>query len=104
MLTQVIDGFAERIRQAVVNQNYDELRALDAACLGFMSKNLSHEDLNDADREALQRSLNSLAEVYRSAISLCDEERNKLHNQLHAVGRGHRSAAQYLTVAGNIGR
>ena len=104
MLIQIIDGFAERFKQAVEERNYEELQKLDAACLGFMSKNLKQEEMDESEKKALESSLSSLAEVYRSAISLCDEERGKLHNELHAVGRAHRSASQYLAVASNIVR
>jgi len=104
MLIQMIDGFSDRMRHAVAEQNYDELRALDAACLGFMSKNLPPEGLDDAEREALESSLRNLADVYRSAIKLCDEARGEIHHQLYAAGRAHRNTAQYLTVANNSGR
>lgn len=104
MLTQVISGFVERMRKAIADQNYEELRVLDTACLRFMSEHLPPQGLNDVELADLEASLLELQAVYRKAVETCEAEKEQLQAQLHSAGRGYRNAVQYLSVARNFGQ
>ena len=103
MLIQVINGFTERMQKAIAAQDYEELRVLDTACLRFMSEHLPPAGLNESEMVQLESSLRDLQSAYRSAVAICEAEREQLQTEIHSAGRGHRNAVQYLSVARNLG-
>lgn len=122
MLHQLIDGFYARMQVALEQKDYEELSCLDAAFSQMMRENplsglshsgLSHSDLAQGDNassestgdcgdpKAIYDSLQKIAELYKSAVTLCLEERERLKHELNSIGRAHRNTDAYLTVAGN---
>lgn len=104
MLARLIDGFNDRMQEAIDACDYEELRTLDAACVRFMSDNLPPSGLSDVALLEVKDSLERLQKTYRVAVALCTEARDAVQQELHAAGRGRRNAIQYLDVARNIGR
>lgn len=103
MLTQVIDGFNERMQRAIEARDYEELHLLDAACLRYMSENLQPQQLDADVLTAVKDSLERLQKTYRAAVNSCTAARDDAQRELHAAGRGRRNAIQYLDVARNLG-
>lgn len=103
MLVQVIEGFNDKIQQALQAGNYDELRLLDAACLRFMSENLPPRDLDNAALLAVNDSLDRLRSTYRLAVQACTAARDAAAQELQQAGRGRRNTHQYLDVARQFG-
>lgn len=103
MLVQVIEGFNDKMQQAIQTRNYDELRLLDAACLRFMSENLPPSDLDNAALLAVNDSLDRLRTTYRMAVQACTAARDAAAQELQQAGRGRRNTHQYLDVARQLG-
>lgn len=103
MLIQVLDGFNERLQKALSEKNYDEIRALDSACLRYMSDHLSPAEMDEGNKVKLKECLQRLQDTYRQAMQACVTVREEVEQELHTIGRSRNNTVQYLNVARNIG-
>lgn len=103
MLIQVLEGFNERMLQALNAGNYDEIRVLDSACLRYMSDHLSPTDMGEEDMLKLKECLERLQNTYRQAIQACQAVKEEVAQELHKIGKNRNSTVQYLNVARNMG-
>ena len=103
MLVDVIDGFTARMLKAIEDNDFDELRSLDAACLRFLQEHLSPSELDEKELEQVMASLQRLKTTYVNAVANCTAARDQLRDSIQATGRGRRNAVQYLDVARNLG-
>lgn len=103
MLAQVIDGLNGRLKQAMESGDYDEVRAVDSACLRFLQENLPPSGSDADELSTLMESLQRLRATYGEAVTVCVTARSELQDSLQAAGQGHRNTLRYLDVARNLG-
>lgn len=104
MLCQVIDGFSDRMQQAINVADYAELGVLDSACVRFLRDHLPPRDIRGDEWIQVQDSLERLQTVYRQAVQACEQAKEKTQQELHSAGRGRRNMIEYLSVARQLGR
>lgn len=103
MIAQLIDGLNQRLQQAVTDADYEQIAAIDAACLRYLQDNLPPQTTDETELADILKSLAELQATYDQAKQLCQQASSELQQQLQAAGHNHRNAQRYLDVARNLG-
>lgn len=101
-LAQLIKGFEARLKQAAECHDYDEVQAIDAACLRFMQENLPPNTTDQAELADIMASLTDLHRTYGETVRQCVDARNQIQQELQTLGHNHRNTLQYLDIARNL--
>lgn len=103
MIAQIIDGFSAKLKKAMDDGDYEEIRRIDLACVRFMDENLKNANQGDLDElQALMSSLAMLNKTYEDVRNGCASVRDDLQQALQSLGNNHRNARTYLDVARNL--
>lgn len=103
MLAQVIEGLNAKMKQAIAAGDYEEVRAIDLACVRFLQDNLPAKDTAAEELQDVMESLTRLRATYGEAMNNCMAARNELQQALQTAGQNHRNTLRYLDVARNLG-
>ena len=98
-----LSQLCEIMTQALRNQEYHRLLALDSDIRQCVSDAVNNCADNDALKERVAQKIKALQVLYSQAAELCRERSMSLKSQLGKVKQGKSGANSYLQIAGRTG-